>query len=188
MEAYTYNQLLDLLSDCERLFPLRAGSESSPVEVLYISESETDYLRDHFIPPNFPVMQQETQSGECQIIIVSAPGAVGKSILSRSIAAKKNAMLYDLAEARPVGGASLSGTLFNALGGENSDQFAEYLKEGFQFVIIDALDEGRIRVTQDAFLSFLEDIRSRAQSAKGICFVLLGRTQNRGGSLAHPRW
>ena len=177
MEAYTYSQLLNLLPDCEGIFPLRAGSEASPVEVRYISATEAEYLREHFIPPRLPVMQKGSQPEGCQIIIVSAPGAVGKSTLSKSIAAEKDAILYDLADARPVGGASLSGTLFNALGGENSDQFGEYLEEGFQFVLIDALDEGRIRVTQDAFLSFLEDIRSRAQSAKGICFVLLGRTQ-----------
>ena len=177
MEVYSYSHLLELLPNCENLFPLKNGSESSPVEVRYISESEANQLRNYFVPPRLPVMEPESPSGGCQIIIVSAPGAVGKSTLSRSIAAEKDAMLYDLADARPVGGASLSGTLFNALGGENSDQFAEYLKEGFQFVIVDALDEGRIRVTQDAFLSFLEDIRSQAQDAKQICFVLLGRTQ-----------
>ena len=177
MEAYSYGQLLAQLPDCERLFELIAGNESSPVEVRYISESEFSQIREYFIPPMLPVIEPGSQSGKSQIIIVSAPGAVGKSTLSKSIAAEKKAMLYDLADARPVGGASLSGTLFNALGGENSDNFAEYLREGLQFVIIDALDEARIRVTQDAFLSFLEDVGERARMGRGICFVLLGRTQ-----------
>ena len=174
MDVYSFQQLLNQLPDCENLFVLRECTEATPVEIRYIREDETV---KSFIPPNLPVIEQGSSPVESQIVIISAPGAVGKTTLSKSIAAEKRAILYDLASARPVGGASLNGTLFNALGGENSDQFAEYLNEGLQFVIIDALDEGRIRVTEDAFTSFLQDIRNRAQHATGICFVLLGRTQ-----------
>ena len=177
MGTYSFQQLLGQLPNCDELFELREGTDASPVEIRYATESEASILRESFIPPNLPVIEDGSRPLSCQIFIISAPGAVGKSTLSRSVAVEKGAILYDLASARPVGGASLNGTLFNALGGEYSDQYAEYLSEGLQFVIIDALDEGRIRVTEDAYVSFLEDIRNRVQDAKGVCFVLLGRTQ-----------
>lgn len=177
MDAYTFHELLTQLPDCESLFRLREGTAAAPVEIRYIEGEECEKLRKSFIPPNLPVVEYGSDLGNSQLLIVSAPGAVGKSTLSKSLASERHAVLYDLAAARPVGGASLSGILLNALGGEPADQFAEYLSEGLQFVIIDALDEGRIKVTEDAFLSFLEDIRSRAENSKGICFILLGRTQ-----------
>ena len=46
-----------------------------------------------------------------EVLLVAAPGAVGKSTLARQIAAATNAIYVDLAEADAVGGTSLSGVL-----------------------------------------------------------------------------
>ncbi len=43
------------------------------------------------------------------VILVSAPGAVGKSTLARQIAATTGAVYVDLAKSDPVGGNTLSG-------------------------------------------------------------------------------
>ena len=178
MPTYTYEQILEQLPDCERLFEFREVShDTPPMEIRYTSNCESDSIRSSFIPPNLPVVEMGSRPSTPQIFIISAPGNVGKSTLSKSLADAKDAILYDLASAQPVGGASFSGVLQDAMGGENSDAFGEYLSEGLQFVIVDALDEGRLKVTEDAFISFLENIRNRAQDAKGVCFVLLGRTQ-----------
>lgn len=147
------------------------------MELRYVKESDDDYLGKAFIPPNLPVVERGVEPDRSQILIISAPGAVGKSTLSKSLALEKGAILYDLAATAPVGSSSFSGALLNAFGGDLADQFSEYLSEGLQFVVIDALDEGRVKVTEDAFLSFLENIRRLAENAKGVCFVLLGRTQ-----------
>lgn len=172
MDNCTFDSLLEQLPNCERLFNLKEGTSTSPVEIRYVyNEMES------FITPVLSIIENAPELHNCNILIISAPGAVGKSTLSKAIAIKKEAILYDLASARSVGGATISGVLHDALGGEYADEFKTYLSEGMQFVIIDALDEGRIRVTEDAFLDFLKGIGSIAESAKHVCFVLLGRTQ-----------
>ena len=58
------------------------------------------------------VSQEFTEVGDADfspIILVSAPGAVGKSTLARQIAFETNSIYVDLAEADVVGGNTLSG-------------------------------------------------------------------------------
>ena len=51
------------------------------------------------------------------------------------------------------------------------------MTEGLQFLIVDALDEGRLKVNENSFQRLLQDIGSLARGSKGLCFVLLGRTR-----------
>ena len=112
-----------------------------------------------------------------QVLIISAPGAVGKSTLAEAIACDKQALLWDLATASEVGEASLEGMLFNTLASGMVEDFREYMAEGLQFLIIDALDEGRIKVNARSFQRLFDNISKQAQGSRGVCFVLLGRTQ-----------
>lgn len=102
------------------------------------------------------------------ILLISAPGAVGKSTLARQVAYATGAVYIDLAEADPVGGNTLSGGLVK------SDLYSAWQAQSTA-VLIDGLDEARLRVTQEAFKVFLDDI---AQLAKGraIPTALFGRT------------
>lgn len=102
------------------------------------------------------------------ICLVSAPGAVGKSTLAREIAARTGAVLIDLARANAVGSASVTGGLAWA------GIFNDFL-DGSVSLLIDGIDEARIRVTKDSFEAFLEDICKLAESnSKPI--ILFGRT------------
>ena len=102
------------------------------------------------------------------ILLVSAPGAVGKSTLARQIAFKTGSLYVDLATAEPVGGHTLSGGLFRSgLSGHwQSESIA---------MLIDGLDEARLRVTQEAFQSFLLDVVAISAN-RAAPTVLLGRT------------
>lgn len=102
------------------------------------------------------------------IILVSAPGAVGKSTLAREIASRTGAILVDLSRASAVGASSISGGLAWA------GLFEQFLR-GDVALLIDGLDEARIRVTQDSFVAFLEDI-SKLASADRRPITLFGRT------------
>jgi hypothetical protein len=51
------------------------------------------------------------------------------------------------------------------------------LQAGRLFLVIDALDEARMKVNEAAFFAFLGDIAHLAKQSKGTSFVLLGRTQ-----------
>ncbi|OQW55222.1 MAG: hypothetical protein A4S14_13320 [Proteobacteria bacterium SG_bin9] len=102
------------------------------------------------------------------IILISAPGAVGKSTLARQIASVTGAIYLDLALSDPVGGNSLSGGLVK------SNVYQDWTANTAA-VLIDGLDEARLRVTQEAFEAFLGDV---AQASKGrkLPTVLFGRT------------
>lgn len=102
------------------------------------------------------------------ILLVSAPGAVGKSTLARQIAFVTGAVYLDLAKADPVGGNTLSGGLVRS---------GLYPNRGAQTtaVLVDGLDEARLRVTQEAFEAFLSDIADLSRS-RTVLTVLFGRT------------
>ena len=102
------------------------------------------------------------------ILLVSAPGAVGKSTLAREISARTGAILVDLAHADAVGAATVTGGLAWA------GLFDGFI-QGNVALLIDGLDEARIRVTKDSFSAFLEDIGKLA-SADRKPITLFGRT------------
>lgn len=102
------------------------------------------------------------------ILIVSAPGAVGKSTLARQIAFATGAPYLDLAKADPVGGNTLSGGLVRS--GLYPDWQAQTTT-----ILIDGLDEARMRVTQEAFEAFLFDV-SEISKDRSVPTVLFGRT------------
>ena len=106
-------------------------------------------------------------SGIEEIILVSAPGAVGKTTLARHIACVTGAIYIDLAKAR-VGDHTLSGGLVQ------SDMF-EAWKTKCTTAVIDGLDEARFRVPLQSFEAFLADVVRLSQN-RGLPTVLFGRT------------
>jgi hypothetical protein len=105
---------------------------------------------------------------QCDIILVAAAGAVGKTTLARQISEETTALYVDLAEAEPVGGNTLSGGL--AKSGIFDDWQANRTT-----VLIDGLDEARLKVTQPAFEAFLLDIAD-ISAGRRVPSVLFGRT------------
>lgn len=101
------------------------------------------------------------------IWLVAAPGAVGKSTFARELCAATGAVYVDLAVAEAVGGSYVVGGLVN-------NGLLDEWKAGRVALVIDALDEARLRVTQSAFEDFLRDVVSVAKSG-ALPVVLLGR-------------
>lgn len=101
------------------------------------------------------------------IWLVAAPGAVGKSTFARELCAATGAVYVDLAVAEAVGGSYVVGGLVN-------NGLLDEWRAGRVTLVIDALDEARLRVTQSAFEDFLRDVVSVAKSG-ALPLVLLGR-------------
>lgn len=99
--------------------------------------------------------------------MVAAPGAVGKSTLAREICAATNAVYLDLAAAATVAGNYLVGGLVNA-------GLWDAWQRGQTTLLVDALDEARLRVTQTSFEDFLVDVANVAAN-RSIPIILLGR-------------
>ncbi|MBB3035262.1 hypothetical protein [Alteriqipengyuania lutimaris] len=105
---------------------------------------------------------------DADIILISAPGAVGKSTFAKQLCFRTNSLLVDLAKAEPVGANTISGGLARC------DLYNEW-RSGSLGIVIDGVDEARIRVTQEAFEAFLADIKNLSEN-KPLPTVVLGRT------------
>lgn len=165
MPTYTFDHFINLLPKCDA-FPT---DRSLPQGVSY------GQLIPQFTPPNIAVAEGEL--ADSQVVIIAAPGSVGKSTLAKALSSKRGALIWDLAVAEEVGYGSLDAILEHTMQPGLKADFLEWMSEGIQFIIIDALDEGRIKVNENSFSRLLENISRLAKNAKGICFVLLGRSQ-----------
>lgn len=107
-------------------------------------------------------------SEDKQIILVSAPGAVGKTTLAQRIAHTTDSVYINLAESDPVGGNTLAGGLVR------SGLYSKW-EDQTTAVVIDGLDEARFRVPQESFKAFLEDV-AELTSDRSLPTTLFGRT------------
>ena len=165
MTTISFDQLSALLPICDE-FPTQSPL---PKGIKYGD------MIEEFIPPDLSPVAGT--ASECQVLIVAAAGAVGKSTLAEALSSKKRALIWDLAEGDDVGHGTLDAILEYTMKSGSKSDFLEWMSEGLQFLIIDALDEGRFKVTENAFSLLLENISRLAKSSTGACFVLFGRTQ-----------
>ncbi len=110
---------------------------------------------------------------ESSLLLVSAPGAVGKTTLAKQIAFSTGSVYIDLSEAAPVGANTLIGGI------ANSGLYQDWAN-GSVAVLIDGLDEARLKVTQEAFDAFLMDVAVQSAN-RSMPTVLFGRT----GAIIH---
>jgi hypothetical protein len=114
-----------------------------------------------------------------QAVVISAPAAVGKSMLAEYVALRTGGVIWDLAQAS-VGNNFAIGHLAASHGVRALSDVVSRIHQGRFLVVADALDEAKLRVTFDSFTAFLDDL-SR-QLLKGIragtpAVVLLARRE-----------
>lgn len=119
-----------------------------------------------------PLTLQEGSEGDlqsCPVLLVSAPGAVGKSTLAKRISCETGAVYIDLAKAEPVGGNSMTGGL-------SKSGLRETWEKGETAALIDGLDEAMLRATKDGFEAFLKDVIycSKGREAPTVLFGRVG--------------
>lgn len=129
--------------------------------VSYIEEANPGFVA--------PTLSQRIAivAGHTAVVVVSAPGAVGKTTLAREIAYRTKAPLFDLAQ-RTVGSDTFLGLLGNAFGIKGISGLVERLESGEFLLLFDALDETRIGSREKNFTDFLDDIviHTTMQSAR----------------------
>jgi len=105
-----------------------------------------------FVEPEI-LFREGFGSKNANIKLIAAPGAVGKSTYAHELCAATGLILVDLARAETVAGNYLSGGLMRAGAAVRAAWDAHSTG-----LVIDALDEARMRVTQESFEDFLSDI------------------------------
>ena len=132
-----------------------------------------DFPEEMYIKPTLVDMQTHRDS---KIFLFSAPGATGKSALSRYIARKKHALVWDLSKEQ-IANHSFSGMLVKSLGNKLFSVFTEGLCTGESMLVIDALDEAEMISGRIALETLLDDLRNVAINAELPNIALCARTE-----------
>ncbi|RVU77387.1 hypothetical protein [Pantoea dispersa] len=101
------------------------------------------------------------------IILISAPGAVGKSMMARELCNATGAIYLDLSVASTIAGNYVIGGLANK-------NILQEWDQGSVGLVIDSLDEARLRVTQTSFEDFLKDVHN-VSSRNNKPIIIFGR-------------
>lgn len=122
-----------------------------------------------FVEPILRVVQGDPETA--RVIVVAAPGAVGKSTYARKLSASAAAILVDLASTESLGGNFFTGGIANAFGYNALADAAE----GRLALIVDALDEAQLRSGAQGFADGLSDLARIVEQPKALPAALFGR-------------
>ena len=112
-----------------------------------------------FVEPSLLLKTGDPEKSD--VVIVAAPGAVGKTTLARMIAHRFGLAYVDLSETSPLGGNFFTGGLTRAFG-KDALQAAADDKLG---LIVDGLDEAQMKATPDGFAAGVEDLATLISTA-----------------------
>lgn len=118
----------------------------------------------------------EIEKENPKIILVSASGASGKTELAKYTSFTKVCPLFLLSEYKPVAADTLVGLIHKKYPNQGTDMI-NGLKNGQDTILIDAIDEGKVKTTNPGFDAFLEDIFEISSKSQHASFVIFGRTK-----------
>jgi len=161
-----YYGLKSIVNSRKNPVSLKGSSDSFYVS----SEKVTPFIEPGFSKVEFP---QEKPS----ILLVSAAGAAGKTTTAQALSFDTQLPILDLAVHKAVGDNTLTGILTTAYAIENVGQVLEGLRNGTHGIIIDGIDEGRSKTTEEGFEAFLDDLIERSKNSPTTVIVIFGRSQ-----------
>jgi len=163
-----FDNLLNQLPNGTQL-PLKAN----PDPALSIPKLNSPFIRP-------PLRVEEANNGtNVPIIIVTAPGAVGKSALAQYIAEQKQCPLWELAKLT-LGTNTFQGTLARSYDLKLLPQVVDDLGAGKILFILDAVDEVEIISGWQRVEDFLNEIVDFVYQAPNPCIVLFARSETAG--------
>ena len=115
-----------------------------------------------------PALSEVTpvEKGRTSVVLVSAPGAVGKTMLAERIAVEKHSPMWNLGAVQ-VGNDFAAGTVAAAFGDDLFSTVTTELREGRRVIVFDALDEARLRAGEANFEGFLDGISEGGAKTRG---------------------
>lgn len=122
-----------------------------------------------FVEPNISIVYGEPETA--RLLIIAAPGAVGKSTYAGALAAATNSVMVDLSKTDPLGGNFFIGGLSKAFGYAAPMEAAN----GQIALVVDALDEAQMRDGAQGYEAGLLDLADITKSPAALPAVLLGR-------------
>jgi len=126
-------------------------------------------VADHeFVPPP---LEGEIPEGT-RVIIVSGPGAAGKSMLAKWCAAQSNIAYFNLA-GRTVARDSARGLIGEAFSDSRYSEVVRAIRQGHYSLILDALDEAKLASGESPFNDFLAGLADLVSEHQGCVSLIL---------------
>lgn len=126
-----------------------------------------------FIYPKLKSIKEEV---DCPIIIISAPGAVGKTTFAKYFTHEKKAYYWNLSKLK-LGDNTFIGTLANTFGAQNLSKILSDISNGNISFFIDAFDEAEIISGWDGIEKFLREIYGYCKTSQRTNIVLFSRSE-----------
>lgn len=125
-----------------------------------------------FVEPNFEEIA--TGNNHSPFVVVTAPGATGKSALSKYLCIKQNALYWNLSKS-VIGNNYFIGTISKAFGPGSLSQALSDLSSGKLGFIIDAFDEAEISCGWIRIQGFIEEIKQYTKSSPSHSITIVAR-------------
>ncbi len=161
-----YDFLKSIIASKKTQIPLKTNSNSFFVR----TERPTPYIEPDFSKVEFP-------NEKPPILVVSAVGASGKTTTACALSYDTQLPILDLAKHKPVADNTLTGILTTAYPINKLGAVLEGLNAGTHGIIIDGIDEGRSKTTEEGFEAFLDDLIERSKGSPNTVIVIFGRSQ-----------
>ncbi|MBO3707759.1 MAG: hypothetical protein J5X21_15350 [Candidatus Accumulibacter sp.] len=126
-----------------------------------------------YIDPQY-LIENKNELRSSPYLIISAPGAVGKSAFGKYLSNTKNAMLWDLAKLR-LGSNTFIGSIIEAVGPQQLTDFLDSIRKGHTTLVFDALDEAELHSGWSGVQSFIKDVITYTSEAIPASVVFLAR-------------
>lgn len=107
-------------------------------------------------------------------LVISAPGAVGKSAFANHLAKAKNAMVWNLANLR-LGSNTFSGSILKAVGLSDLSKFFSSIMSGETTLVFDAIDEAEVHSGWPGVQQFINDVVQHTTNARPASVIFLTR-------------
>ena len=161
-----YNMFRSIIASKKIQIDLANDSDSFFVKRIRINP----YIEPSFSKIDFP---KEKPS----ILLVSAIGASGKTTVAEAISFDVQLPILDLAKHKAVGDNTLTGILTTAYPLDRVGTVLKGLQHGEYGIIIDGIDEGRTKTTEQGFEAFLDDLFERSKDSTAPAIIVFGRSQ-----------
>lgn len=130
-------------------------------------------IETKYIEPEYEV-HDEYLIKSSPYLVVSAPGAVGKSAFAQHLKKKKNAMLWNLAKLR-LGSNTFIGSVLEAVGTDQLSSFLASIDTGNTTIVFDAIDEAEMHSGWTGVQDFLQEVIKYTQNARPASVIFLAR-------------
>jgi len=160
----------------------RIGSKKDSISIVsndnsfyIVQENNEEYYVDPLL--SYIDLGINSEYNQTNIILISAPGATGKTEMTKYLSYQLNVPVFDLGKHDAVGSHSFIGMLYNSVSTDCMANILKGLNNGTYTIIIDALDEGFTKSqSTSAFEAFLKEIADIGRKSSGLAFIIFGRT------------